>query len=331
MSGLQLFWFILIAVLFGGFFFLEGFDFGVGMSVLALARNKREVNQAIATIGPFWDMNEVWLLTAGGAMFASFPYWYASLFSGYYNILLLILACLILRGVTFEFRHRSESEKVERGWEIILGVTSFFIPFLFGLMFTSMIQGVPMDARGDIYASFTTYVNPLSLVGGVAVALMSFLHGLNYIALKTEGNMRKRANDLANKLYFVLYAGEVVFALLIAMKTDFIEKHAALTIGLLAVIVLLTVFAHVSVAKKQEMSAFLSSGLTFLALVALLFQGLFPRVMIAENPAYSILIKDASSTHYTLTTMSYITIAILPFVLAYMAWTYYIFRKRISE
>ncbi|MFK4947979.1 cytochrome d ubiquinol oxidase subunit II [Lactococcus garvieae] len=331
MSGLQLFWFILIAVLFGGFFFLEGFDFGVGMSVLALARNKREVNQAIATIGPFWDMNEVWLLTAGGAMFASFPYWYASLFSGYYNILLLILACLILRGVTFEFRHRSESEKVERGWEIILGVTSFFIPFLFGLMFTSMIQGVPMDARGDIYASFTTYVNPLSLVGGVAVALMSFLHGLNYIALKTEGNMRKRANDLANKLYFVLYAGEVVFALLIAVKTDFIEKHAALTIGLLAVIVLLTVFAHVSVAKKREMSAFLSSGLTFLALVALLFQGLFPRVMIAENPAYSILIKDASSTHYTLTTMSYITIAILPFVLAYMAWTYYIFRKRISE
>ncbi|MCH1722331.1 cytochrome d ubiquinol oxidase subunit II [Lactococcus formosensis] len=331
MSGLQLFWFILIAVLFGGFFFLEGFDFGVGMSVLALARNKREVNQAIATIGPFWDMNEVWLLTAGGAMFASFPYWYASLFSGYYNILLLILACLILRGVTFEFRHRSESEKVERGWEIILGVTSFFIPFLFGLMFTSMIQGVPMDARGDIYASFTTYVNPLSLVGGVAVALMSFLHGLNYIALKTEGNMRKRANDLANKLYFVLYAGEVVFALLIAMKTDFIEKHAALTIGLLAVIILLTVFAHVSVAKKREMSAFLSSGLTFLALVALLFQGLFPRVMIAENPAYSILIKDASSTHYTLTTMSYITIAILPFVLAYMAWTYYIFRKRISE
>lgn len=331
MSGLQLFWFILIAVLFGGFFFLEGFDFGVGMSVLALARNKREVNQAIATIGPFWDMNEVWLLTAGGAMFASFPYWYASLFSGYYNILLLILACLILRGVTFEFRHRSESEKVERGWEKILGVTSFFIPFLFGLMFTSMIQGVPMDARGDIYASFTTYVNPLSLVGGVAVALMSFLHGLNYIALKTEGNMRKRANDLANKLYFVLYAGEVVFALLIAMKTDFIEKHAALTIGLLAVIVLLTVFAHVSVAKKHEMSAFLSSGLTFLALVALLFQGLFPRVMIAENPAYSILIKDASSTHYTLTTMSYITIGILPFVLAYMAWTYYIFRKRISE
>ena len=331
MSGLQLFWFILIAVLFGGFFFLEGFDFGVGMSVLALARNKREVNQAIATIGPFWDMNEVWLLTAGGAMFASFPYWYASLFSGYYNILLLILACLILRGVTFEFRHRSESEKVERGWEIVLGVTSFFIPFLFGLMLTSMIQGVPMDARGDIYASFTTYVNPLSLVGGVAVALMSFLHGLNYIALKTEGNMRKRANDLANKLYFVLYAGEVVFALLIAMKTDFIEKHAALTIGLLAVIVLLTVFAHVSVAKKREMSAFLSSGLTFLALVALLFQGLFPRVMIAENPAYSILIKDASSTHYTLTTMSYITIAILPFVLAYMAWTYYIFRKRISE
>ncbi|WP_251712858.1 cytochrome d ubiquinol oxidase subunit II [Lactococcus ileimucosae] len=331
MSGLQLFWFILIAVLFGGFFFLEGFDFGVGMSVLTLARNKREVNQAIATIGPFWDMNEVWLLTAGGAMFASFPYWYASLFSGYYNILLLILVCLILRGVTFEFRHRSETEKGERAWEIILGLTSFAIPFLFGLMFTSMIQGVPMDAHGDVYANFINYVNPLSLVGGVAVALMSFLHGLNYIALKTDGSMRQRANEWANKLYFVLYAGEVVFAILLALYTDFVEKHAVLTIVLLAVIVLLTALAHLSVAKKREMAAFLSSGLTFLALVALLFQGLFPRVMIAENPAYSILIKDASSTHYTLTTMSIITMAILPFVLAYMAWTYHVFKKRISE
>ena len=223
MTGLQLFWFIIVGVLFSGFFFLEGFDYGVGMSAITIAKDKREVEQAIGSIGPVWDLNEVWLLTAGGAMFASFPYWYASLFSGFYLILFLILVGLIFRGVTFEFRHHSHTEKGKMLWTKVLGVASFAIPFLFGLMFTSMIQGVPMDAKGNVTATFTTYVNFLSVVGGVAVMLLAWLHGLNYLALKTEGALRERAAKIANILYFVLYAGEVVFAVLLAIFTDFFE------------------------------------------------------------------------------------------------------------
>lgn len=331
MTGLQLFWFIIVGVLFSGFFFLEGFDFGVGMLSAFFTKNKEEADQTIESIGPVWDLNEVWLLTAGGAMFASFPYWYASLFSGYYNVLFLILVGLILRGVTFEFRHHSETDKAKQIWTYVLGVSSFFIPFLFGLMFTSVIQGAPMDANGDVWATFTTYVNPLSIVGGVAVALLSLLHGLNYLALKVEGTLRERANQWAKVLYFVLYAGEVVFAVLLFFFTDFFDKHFVVTLILLVLIVGLSVFAHLSVLAKKEMSAFLASGLTFIALVVLLFQGLFPRVMIATDDKYSILIKNASSTHYTLSAMTLITLAILPFVLAYIAWTYYVFRKRLGK
>lgn len=331
MSLLQILWFALIGVLFSGFFFLEGFDFGVGMSAISLAKNKKEADQAIETIGPVWDGNEVWLLTAGGAMFASFPYWYASLFSGYYLVLFLILVALILRGVTFEFRHHAESQKGKEFWTKVLGVSSFVIPFLFGMMFTSVIQAIPIDAKGNVTATFTTYVNLLSIVGGVAVALLSYVHGLNYIALKTEGELRERAVKWASFLYWVLYAGEVVFAVLLAIFTDFFKEHLVLTVLLLAVIVGLTALAHLSTRAGKEMLAFVSTGGTFIAIVVLLFQGLFPRVMIATNSAHSILIENASSSSYTLSAMTIITLCILPFVLAYIAWSYFVFRKRITK
>lgn len=331
MSGLQIFWFIIIGVLFSGFFFLEGFDYGVGISSLFVVKDEREVDQTIAAIGPVWDGNEVWLLTAGGAMFASFPYWYASLFSGFYNILFLILVGLICRGVSFEFRHRAITEKGKKFWSKVLGISSLVVPFLFGMMFTAFIQGMPMDAHGNIYAHLFNYVNLLSIVGGVAVLLLSWLHGLNYISLKVEGPLRDRAHQFANILYFILYAGEVVFAVLLFIFTDFFQKHLIGTLILLVVIVGLSVLAHWANWKKKELTAFLASGLTFVALVALLFQGIFPRVMIATNPAHDILIKNASSTTYTLTTMTWVTVCILPFVLAYVAWTYFIFRKRIAK
>lgn len=202
MSGLQLFWFILIGVLFSGFFFFEGFDFGVGMAVQSLAHTEEEKDQIVQTIGPVWDGNEVWLLTAGGAMFASFPYWYASLFSGYYLILLIILAGLIIRGVSFEFRHRMP-EKQKQIWNWTLSVGSFIVPFFFGLMFVSMIQGIPMDADGNVSAHFSDYVNVFSVVGGIAVSLLSYLHGLNYLALKTLGRVRERARNYATFFYWM--------------------------------------------------------------------------------------------------------------------------------
>lgn len=330
MTALQFFWFFLIGLLFAGFFFLEGFDFGVGMAVQTLAHNEHEKDQIVETIGPVWDGNEIWLLTAGGAMFASFPYWYASLFSGYYLILLTILCGLIIRGVSFEFRHKVPAEQ-KNIWNWTLTIGSALVPFFFGVMFISLIQGVPLDAKGNMMAHFGDYINLFSLVGGVAVLLLSYLHGLNYISLKTTGPVRDRARNYAAFLYWVLYLGLFVFALLLFLKTDFFSQHALGTLVLLVVIVALSLFAHASVFKQHEMSAFIASGLIFVALVALLFQGLFPRVMISSiSSKYDLLIQHASSSPYTLKIMSIVAISLVPFVLAYTVWAYYIFRKRIS-
>ena len=331
MSSLQIFWFVLIGVLFSGFFFLDGFDFGVGMSVQTLAHNESEKDQIVSTIGPVWDGNEVWLITAGGALFASFPYWYASLFSGYYLILLIILFGLIIRGVSFEFRHRVPASK-KYIWNWTLAIGSFIVPFFFGILFISMIHGMPLDANGNMRATFGSYINVFSVVGGIALTLLCYLHGLNYIALKTVGDIRDRAKNYAQFLYWVLYAGLVLFAILMFFMTDFFTKHLVSTLVLLAVIVILTIIANVGVFTNHEKLSFYTSGLSLVALVALLFTGLFPRVMISSiNPCYDLLIKNASSTPYTLKVMSFIAIGFLPFVLGYIAWTYYIFRKRITN
>lgn len=331
MSPLQFIWFLLIGVLFAGFFFLEGFDYGVGMATKTLARNEQEKNQLIATIGPVWDGNEVWLITAGGAMFASFPFWYSALFSGYYLILFLILVGLIIRGVSFEFRAKSPTSK-QGVWGATLVLGSFLVPFFFGVMFISMIQGMPLDAKGNMTATFFNYINLFSIVGGVAVVLMSYLHGLNYIALKTTGPVRERAKMQASKLYWVLYAGLVVFAILLYLQTDFFKLHFTATLAWVVLIVLLTVAAHAAVMKGKELPAFLASGLTFVALVGLLFNGLFPRVMISSiSSKYDLLISTASSSPYTLKVMTIVVCVFLPFVLAYIGWTYYIFHKRISH
>lgn len=331
MSTLQLLWFVLIGILFSGFFFLEGFDFGVGMSIQTLAHDEEEKEQIIQTIGPVWDGNEVWLLTAGGAMFASFPYWYASLFSGFYLILFIILFGLIIRGVSFEFRHRMPDGKRRRIWNWTASIGSFIVPFFFGILFINLVQGMPLDINGNMAAGFTDYINLFSVVGGVALTLLCYLHGLNYITLKTEGPVRERARNYAEFFYWVLYVGLVIFAVLLYVKTDFFKNHFLVTLLLVIGLVLLTVIANISVFKKKEMTAFIASGLTLILLVALLFSGLFPRVMIGSVGYYDILIKDASSSPYTLNIMTWLSLTILPFVLAYIGWSYYIFRKRIKH
>ena len=331
MSSLQFLWFVLIGILFAGFFFLEGFDFGVGMSIQTLAHDEKEKNQLVATIGPVWDGNEVWLITAGGAMFASYPFWYSALFSGYYLILFIILVGLIIRGVSFEFRQKVAARQ-KNLWNWSLASGSFIVPFFFGILFISMIQGMPIDAKGNMAAGFTDYINLFSVVGGIALTLLSYLHGLNYIALKTIGPIRDRAKNYAKFLYGVLYIGLVAFAFLLYLRTDFFNVHLVSTLTLLVLMVVLTVIANVGVMRDMELLAFLASGLTLISLVALLFTGLFPRLMISSiTQKYDLLITNASSSPYTLRIMSYIALSFLPFVLAYIAWTYYIFRKRISH
>lgn len=330
MSFLQILWFVLIGILFAGFFFLDGFDFGVGMATRSLAHNEEERTQIIETIGPVWDGNEVWLITAGGAMFASFPYWYATLFSGYYLILLVILVGLIIRGVSFEFRAADDPKK-QHLWSTTLALGSLLVPFFLGVMFVSMIQGMPIDAQGNMHASFFDYFNWLSLVGGVALVLLTYLHGLNYIALKTVGAIRERARNYAEFLYWILYAGLVVFALLLFFNTDFFAVHPLGTSVTVLAIVFFAILGHVATFKGNEMLAFISSGLTMVALVAMIFIGMFPRVMISSiSSKFDLLIQNSSSTSYTLTVMTIATVCLLPFILAYTIWAYWIFRKRIA-
>lgn len=330
MSGLQLLWFLLVGVLFSGYFFLDGFDYGVGMATASLAKNEDEKTQLIETIGPVWYGNEVWLITAGGALFASFPFWYAALFSGYYIVLFIILFGLIIRGVSFEFRHRAPAS--QKGiWNKTLAIGSFLVPFFFGILFISLIQGMPIDAHGNIYASFTDYINIFSIVGGVALTLLTYLHGLNYIALKTLGEIRDRARQQAKVCYMVLYAGLVVFAILLYLQTDFFTVHPIGTIALVIGIVVLTVLANLAVLKQKELLAFILSGLSLVDLVALLFTGLFPRLMISSiDSKFDLLITNASSSPYTLKVMTIVALTLVPVVLAYTAWTYYIFHKRIA-
>src|SRR5690554_5406860 len=186
-------WFILIAVLFIGFFFLEGFDFGVGMLTRLLAKDKDERTQLLTTIGPFWDANEVWLITAGGALFAAFPNWYATMFSGYYTLFVIFLLALIARGVAIEYIHHTQTDRYLNVWHWCIAIGSFFAPFLLGMLFTSLVRGVPIDETMTMYGTFSDFINFYSIVGGIAVVLLSLVHGLTYIGLRTAGPVHKRA------------------------------------------------------------------------------------------------------------------------------------------
>ncbi|MCS9989386.1 cytochrome d ubiquinol oxidase subunit II [Weissella confusa] len=330
MTGFQILWFVLIAILFAGFFFLEGFDFGVGMALKGLAKNEHEEDALIESIGPHWDGNEVWLITAGGAMFAAMPFWYASLFSGFYLILFAILIGLIYRGVSFEFREQMRTAKFRNLWTTISAVAALIVPFLFGVLFTDVVQGMPLDKAGDMSATFFDYFNIFSIVGGVAVALLSYIHGLNYLRLKIEeGELHDRIQSQLKVLYPVLLVGEVAFAVTLFIFTDFFAKKPLITLAFLAVIVLLTVIAWVTGLKLSNVWSFIALGLTIISVVLLLFTGLFPRVIVGDSPAMSLLLKNATSTPYTLKWMTMIAFTALPIVLAYQIWSFYIFRKRI--
>lgn len=331
MSALQLLWFGLLAVLFIGFFILEGFDFGVGMATRFLAKNEKERTQLVATIGPHWDGNEVWLVTAGGAMFASYPLWYASLFSGFYILFFIVLFGLILRGISFEFAANAETPRGRSLWRWTLFVGSIIPPFVLGMIFTAIIQPLPIDKAGNIFATFGNQVNLLTIVGGVAVTLLMFIHGLNFIRLKTYGALRKRALAYTKALLPVAYAGEVVFAILIYVSTDFMQERMLSTVLLLALIVAGTVVAHIGSLRNGELLSFIGTSISLAGVVMLIFNGLFPRVLIAEDPANSLLIQNVTGSQLTLTIMTVVVVVLLPIALAYFIWSYTLFHKRVPE
>ncbi|CDX64357.1 Cytochrome d ubiquinol oxidase, subunit II [Leuconostoc citreum] len=330
MTILEIIWFVLIGVLWAGFFFLEGFDFGIGMQFALNARDQKDREALYQAIGPNWDANEVWLVTAGGATFAAFPAWYASLFSGFYLMLFIVLLSLIYRGVSFEFREHMPTIQGTQLWERLIALTSFLVPFFLGMIFTAMVSGMPIDARGNISAGFFDYVTPFSLVGGVAVSLMSYVHGLNYTRLRIDGKLRTRALKQLEYLYPILLAGEALFAVLLFFYTDFIQTQTVWTLSILVVIVLTTVIGWLlAIKQKMEKLPFVLSGLTLVEVVVLLFVGLFPRVMVANNPLHTLNIMNTSSSTYTLKVMTIVVVTALPVTLGYQIWSFWVFRKRI--
>ncbi|MFE2558763.1 cytochrome d ubiquinol oxidase subunit II [Streptomyces sp. NPDC059352] len=319
-------WFVLIAVLWIGYFFLEGFDFGIGILTKLLARDRAEKRVLINTIGPVWDGNEVWLLTAGGATFAAFPEWYATLFSGFYLPLLIILVCLIVRGVAFEYRAKRPEENWQRNWEQAIFWTSLIPALLWGVAFGNIVRGVKIDAEMEYVGTFWDLLNPYALLGGLVTLTLFTFHGAVFASLKTVGDIRVRARALALKLGLVTAVLALVFLIWTQVDTGDSWSLAAM---LVAVVALVGAIGAIKVGREGW--SFALSGVTIAAAVAMLFLALFPDVMPSSlNPEWSLTVTNASSSPYTLKIMTWCAAIATPLVLLYQSWTYWVFRKRIG-
>jgi len=327
---LNILWFILITVLFVGFFFLEGFDFGVGILLPFLGKNDSERRVIINTIGPVWDGNEVWLITAGGAMFAAFPNWYATLFSGFYLALFLVLVAIILRGVAFEFRSSDTSPRWRKTWDWMIFTGSFLSAVLWGVAMTNIVKGVPIDAKMQYVGTFFTLLNPYAIIGGLTTLLVFMLHGAIYLNLKTTGDMAERSAKTAKMIALVAIPVILLYVGLTYFQTDLFGNIGA-GITLLSAGVAL-VLSNVLIRYRKGGWAFIANSVTILLFTVALFWGLFPRVMISSlNPQWSLTIYNASSSPYTMKIMTIIALTMVPIVLLYQGWTYWVFRKRVTE
>lgn len=324
---LPVLWFWIVAFLFVGYFVLDGFDFGVGMSLPLLGRDETDRRVLINTIGPVWDLNETWVIVAGASLFAAFPEWYATLFSGFYLPLLLILLALIARGVSFEYRHQRPEAAWKRRFDGMITVGSAVPALLWGVAFANIVQGVPLDAGHNYTGTLVDLLNPYALLGGVTTLLLFLTHGAVFVSLKTEGELRQRARQLATRAGAVTVLVAAAFLLWtgLAFGTPWFWVFA-----LVAAVAL--VGGWLANTRAAERTAFTLLAITIAAAVLALFSALFPEVMPASNdPANSLTIANASSSTYTLTVMSWTALIFLPLVLAYQGWTYWVFRKRVTR
>ena len=325
-------WFLIVGFLFIGYFVLDGFDFGVGMALPFLGKDDTDRRVLINSIGPVWDLNETWVIVAGASLFAAFPEWYASLFSGFYLPLLLILAALIFRGVAFEYRGKGHTIGAEENkwkarfdWMIVIG--SALPSLLWGVAFANIVQGVPLNEKHVFTGNLFTLLNPYGLLGGLVTLTLFFTHGLVFITLKTEGDIKDRARALATKVGIVSTALAAVF-LVWTLIAHFSVIGLVLT-GLAALSLIAALFANY---LKREGISFSLLVFTIVTAVGALFAALFPNVLPSTtNPAFSLTIENASSSHYTLTVMSWVAVVMIPLILLYQGWTYWVFRKRVSR
>ncbi len=338
LETLQTIWFALIAVLWVGYFILEGFDFGVGVLLPFVSKNEADRRAVLTTLGPVWDGNEVWVLVAGGATFAAFPEWYATLFSGFYLPLFLILTSLIVRGVAFEYRSKYGKAQWRQRWDVAIVIASFLPALLWGVAFANIVRGVPIElvetANGktsylEYTGGFFNLLNPYALLGGVVTLTVFLTHGAIFLALKTDGGIRERSRALAIKLGLVAALSAVAFL----AWTNFVilPDFNGLVFGLSLLVAVLWLSGIYSILKVREGWAFIFSAATIATFVATLFYALYPRVMPSSiSSQFDLTITNASATQTTLTVMSWVALVMTPLVLIYQGWTYWVFRKRIS-
>ena len=327
-------WFIAIAVLWAGYFVLEGFDFGVGILLPVLGRGDETGKRVmINAIGPVWDGNEVWLLTAGGATFAAFPSWYAAMFSAFYLPLLLILVALIIRGVAFEYRGKRDNPRWRAGWDAAIFLGSLLPALLWGVAFGNIVRGIPLNGAGHFTGNFFTFLNPYALLGGVTTLALFTLHGALFLALKTTGDLRARAARIATGVSVVAIPAAALFLslteALYRTGTTTGEGIASVFCAVLAAAALI-IAAGANLARREGI-AFAANFAAIAAATAALFTALYPNVLPSTlSPAFSLTTANAASAAQTLAVMTVVACIFLPFVLAYQAWTYWVFRKRLT-
>ncbi len=328
---LNVLWFVLVAVLYIGFFVLEGFDFGVGILLPFLGKDDLRRRVIINTIGPHWDGNEVWLITAGGATFAAFPHWYATLFSGFYLPLFLLLVALILRGVSFEFRGKDDHPLWKKTWDACIFLGSLVAALLLGVAFANLVRGVPIDGNMNYTGGFFNLLNPYALLGGIATVIVFTLHGAIFLSLKTEGELQVAAQKAAWRLWLPVVIVLLVFLVATYLSVDILDT-LGVDPGLIPIAgVVAILLAGYFIRQKRDGWAFVMTSLTIVASLITMFAILYPRVMVSStNPDWSLTIYNAASSPTTLRTMSIVALIFVPIVLVYQGWSYWVYRKRLE-
>jgi cytochrome bd ubiquinol oxidase subunit II len=333
--GLETFWFCLIGVLWAGYFLLEGFDFGVGMLLPYLPRRGSEAERGVMfeSIGPVWDGNEVWLVVAGGATFAAFPAWYATMFSGFYIALLLVLVLLIVRVVSFEWREKHDGPRWRSTWLWANTIGSLGAPFVWGVALANLLNGVPLNSSHAFAGNFLDLFRPYTVFAGLTVVVLFAFHGATYLTLRTLGDIRERASTTAARLSIpAALLGIAFVGWTIAVAHDH-NARGILAPAITAVLTAIALIAAIAFASARRSGwAFTTTALAAIGIVATLFTGLYPRVLVSSPTfANSLTISNAAAGHYALVVITIAAAIFTPIVLLYQSWTYYVFRKRIGR
>jgi cytochrome bd ubiquinol oxidase subunit II len=320
-------WFIIITILWIGFFVLEGFDFGVGALHMLIGKTDIERRVVINTIGPWWDGNEVWLIVAGASMFAAFPEWYATMFSALYLALVLLLMALFGRGVSFEYRGKRESQRWRNGWSWALTIGSILIPLLVGVALGDLLHGLPIDSKHEFTGNFFSLLTGYGLMTGVTMVVLCLLHGATFLGLRTTGELRDRAHAAARRIGPLAIFLNIAWCVwtLVVIGGGTVPQPTQI-FGVIAVI-----FATVLAGTANDGWAFVASGIAIAAAIGQIFIALYPNVMVSStNHAYNLTVNNAAAGHYGLVVMTVVAVLFFPVVLLYQGWSFHVFHQRVT-